>query len=286
MKAVPGGVPEILLSGDLRLLRPDERVFEAMLEGWRAQLLARGLSTAYIRSSCRVVERFQAHSNEFPWSWRPVHVDEFFADRRSAGSPIAVSTLRVHAGAIRAFCSYLSEPAYGWASLCEKLFNDCPSQVVFDWNSPRHTAGDAVPPRRRSLTLDEMERLLTAADDIVDETYAAGRKGWLPALRDSLAIKVGYAYGLRRRELTMLESVNFGPNPHVPAYGPFGAVQVRWAKGTRGSGPRRRTVLTVHSSSGSSTCSSSGLRPGAGPSSPRRIDRPRCGRPSAKGLSA
>ena len=43
----------------------------------------------------------------------------------------------------------------------------------------------------------------------------------------------------------MLEYVDFGPNPHIPAYGNFGAVQVRWAKGTKGSGPRRRTVLTV-----------------------------------------
>ena len=43
----------------------------------------------------------------------------------------------------------------------------------------------------------------------------------------------------------MLDVQDFGPNPHVPAYGDFGAVTVRWAKGTTGSGPRRRTVLTV-----------------------------------------
>jgi hypothetical protein len=43
----------------------------------------------------------------------------------------------------------------------------------------------------------------------------------------------------------MLEYVDFGPNPHVEQFGRFGALQVRWAKGTKGSGPRRRTVLTV-----------------------------------------
>ena len=43
----------------------------------------------------------------------------------------------------------------------------------------------------------------------------------------------------------MLDLHDFGPNPHVPAYGEFGAVTIRWAKGTAGSGPRRRTVLTV-----------------------------------------
>jgi hypothetical protein len=34
-------------------------------------------------------------------------------------------------------------------------------------------------------------------------------------------------------------------NPHVEQFGRFGALQVRWAKGTKGSGPRRRTMLTV-----------------------------------------
>lgn len=79
----------------------------------------------------------------------------------------------------------------------------------------------------------------------VDREYAAGSKRWLPALRDSIAFKVCYAFGLRCRELTMLDVYDFGPNPHVSDYGQFGAVQVRWAKGTAGSGPRRRTVLTA-----------------------------------------
>lgn len=68
-----------------------------------------------------------------------------------------------------------------------------------------------------------LQQLFDAADDIVDEEYAARSKGWLPAMRDSLAFKVAYAYGLRRRELAMLEYVDFGPNPHVPKYGGFGA---------------------------------------------------------------
>lgn len=245
VEMVPGRIPEMLLRQEVGLLRADQQVFEHMLDRWRAQLLARGLSTAYIQSSCRVVERFQEHTNEYPWRWHPIHLEQYLADRRSAEKPASVSTLRAQAGAIRAFCSYLCEPAYRWVPFCEKVFNDVPSQIVFDWNSPRHTTDDAVPPRRRALTLGEMEALFEAADDIADEEYAAGSKGWLPALRDSIAIKVGYAYGLRRRELTMLEYVDFGPNPHVPAYGNYGSVQVRWAKGTKGSGPRRRTVLTV-----------------------------------------
>ncbi len=144
-----------------------------------------------------------------------------------------MSTLRTQAGAIGAFCNYLTEPLYGWAPFCETVFNDVPSQIVFEWNSPRHTTDDDVPPGRRSLTLGELQQLFDAADDIVDEEYAARSKGRLPAMRDSLAFKVAYAYGLRRRELAMLEYVDFGPNPHVPQYGGFGALQVRWARERR-----------------------------------------------------
>lgn len=43
----------------------------------------------------------------------------------------------------------------------------------------------------------------------------------------------------------MLDLEDFTPTPHVRKYSRFGAVQVRFAKGTAGSGPRRRAVLTV-----------------------------------------
>lgn len=241
----PGRIPAFLADGDLGLLRADDRVFEAMLDGWRAHLLARGLTTSYIKSSSSIVSRFQEHSNEYPWSWSAHHVEEFLADRRSSGRPVTISTLRANAGAIRAFCTYLTDPRYEWVPFCEKIFQNIPAQVVFEWNSPRHTTDDAAPPRRRSFTKPELQRFFDTVDDDVDAEYAKGSKRWLPALRDSIAFKVCYAYGLRRRELSMLEYVDFGPNPHVPKYGPFGTVQIRWAKGTTGSGPRRRTVLTV-----------------------------------------
>jgi hypothetical protein len=38
---------------------------------------------------------------------------------------------------------------------------------------------------------------------------------WPPGLRDSIAFKVAHAYGRRRRELTTLEYVGFGPNLHA-----------------------------------------------------------------------
>lgn len=244
MDAVPGFVPR-LLRGDVGLLRAEDRVFEAMVDGWRAQMLARGLVSATIESRARLVTRFQRFTNDYPWAWRPVDLEEFLAERRCGDRPIALSTLRADANAIGMFCGYLASPVYGWLEFCEQMFGDVPAQICFDWNTPRHTTDDAVPVGRRAFTKVELQRLFDHLDDLIDREHVAGSKRWLPLLRDSIAFKVCYAFGLRRREVAMLELQDFGPNPHVPAYAGFGAVTVRWAKGTAGSGPRRRTVLTV-----------------------------------------
>lgn len=245
MDGVPGFVPRSLSDPDVRLFRAEDRVFEAMVDGWCTQMLARGLATTTIAARARLVIRFQRFTGEYPWTWRPVDVEEFLADRRSGARPVSLGTLRGDGNSIAMFCSYLTHPGYGWGPFCEKTFGNVPSQVCFDWNIPRHATDDAVPPGRRAFTKSELQVLFDHVDDVVDREYGRGSKRWLPALRDSLAIKVCYAFGLRRRELVMLDVEDFGPNPHVPAYGGFGAVQVRWAKGIRGSGPRRRTVLTV-----------------------------------------
>lgn len=91
------------------------------------------------------------------------------------------------------FCAYLTHPGYGWGELCERTFGNVPSQIRFDWNIPRHTTDDAVPPARRSFTQAELQQLFDYIDDVVDREYAAGSKRWLPALRDSIAFKTCYA---------------------------------------------------------------------------------------------
>lgn len=245
MQGVPGFVPRILRDGEVGLFRADERVFDAMLDGWRAQMLARGLTTQTIEGRSRILRRFQEFSGAYPWSWQPVDLDDFMAERRSGEKPISLNTLRSDSNAIAMFCSYVSSPTYGWIEFCEQAFGDVPAQIAFEWNTPKHTTDDAVPPARRAFTKGELQRLFDHLDDVVDREHAAQSKRWLPALRDSIAFKVCYAYGLRRRELAMLDVHDFGPNPQVPGYGDFGAVTIRWAKGTAGSGPRRRTVLTA-----------------------------------------
>jgi site-specific recombinase XerD len=43
----------------------------------------------------------------------------------------------------------------------------------------------------------------------------------------------------------MLELADFGRNPHATEFGDHGVVYVRWGKASKGSAPKRRSVLTV-----------------------------------------
>jgi integrase/recombinase XerD len=159
VEELPGFIPQVVRSDDVSLLRADETVFNAMVDDWRAQMLARGLATDTIKGRCRVVARFVEFTNEYPWRWRPLDVDQFLADLRSQQTQIALSTLRSYSNAISMFCSYVSDSRYGWVASCERQFGDVPSQICFEWNTPQHTTDDAVPPRRRAFTKAELQHM-------------------------------------------------------------------------------------------------------------------------------
>ncbi|WP_326546480.1 phage integrase N-terminal SAM-like domain-containing protein [Mycolicibacterium sp. ND9-15] len=194
VEELPGFIPQVLRRDDVSLLRADETVFNAMVDGWRAQMLARGLATDTIKGRCGVVSRFVEFTNECPWRWRPLDVDRFLVDLRSRETPIALSTLRSYSNAISMFCSYVSDNGYGWVTFCEKQFGDVPSQICFEWNTPQHTTDDAVPPNRRTFTKSELQHMFDVVDDFVDEQHRNGSKRWMTVLPDSIGFKIGYAY--------------------------------------------------------------------------------------------
>lgn len=247
--AGPGSAPRSLVgAGAAALLRPDEQVFAGMLAGWRDQQLARGLSESTIAPRLGIVRRFQAFTNDYPWTWRPVDLEEFLAELRSTGTVArggAISTVRAYAGAVRLFCDFVADPRYEWSAVCEQLFGSHPAQVCFEWNTAVHASDYEGRPQRRALTRRELQDLLDHVDDQVAGLRARGSKGWITALRDSAALKVAYGYGLRRRELAMLDLEDVGTNPHAPEFGGYGVLYVRWGKAARGGPPRRRSVLTV-----------------------------------------
>lgn len=80
-RALPGAAALALVDGVVHL-DPERAVFDAMVEGWATQMLSRGLKAETIESPVWLVRRFGEFTNDYPWSWRPVDVEDFTARRR------------------------------------------------------------------------------------------------------------------------------------------------------------------------------------------------------------
>ncbi len=72
----------LVLQAGVALLRPDQQLFEAMLEGWRRQQLSRNLAFGTIERRLQLVSRFQAFTNDYPWCWTPVDLEEWIQELR------------------------------------------------------------------------------------------------------------------------------------------------------------------------------------------------------------
>jgi integrase/recombinase XerC len=242
-RRVAGSAALQLVEG-VSLLRPEEQMFTAMLEGWRSQQVARNLALTTIEGRRARVQALTEHANAFPWQWTAAMVDDWCADLRSVHH-LKRSSLRTYQQAVKLFCHYLTDPAYGWAGECEQRFGTHPMQVCHEWNTAVHLQDSESDPSKRAFTLDEIEAFFDYADNEVTRVRGSGRKGWLPAFRDAALFKVAYSFGLRRTETRMLDVADLSRNPHAPEFGEFGVLHVRFGKAKAGSPPKRRSVLTV-----------------------------------------
>ena len=240
----PPGSASLQLAGGARLLRPEEQVFEAMLEGWRVQQLARNLATSTAGKRATAVRAFTRHADAFPWAWTAQMLDEWLGDLRGIRG-LARSTIRAYGLDVSLFCRYVTDPAYGWAGECQARFGTHPVQVAHEWNIAAHVQAAEGSPGKRAFTVAELQAFFNHADAQVGTVRGRGRKGWLPAFRDAALFKVAYAFGLRRNEAVMLDLADFGTNPHAAEFGQFGLCRVRFGKAGKGSAPKRRSVLTV-----------------------------------------
>lgn len=243
VQRLPGSSALVLVDGT-PLLRPELQVFDAMIDGWAAQKMSRNLGVEGVTHSLSVVRRFQEHSGEFPWSWTPAHFEEWTLDLRTVRG-CALSTTRGYQAMVRMFLRYVCDPVYGWDRECEARFGSFPTQIATPWNTARHRSEFEGRPERRAMTRSELGRLFEVVDDQVEQVARFGGKGYASTYRDSVMIKAGYAWGLRRRELVRLDVVDFASNPKAPEFGGFGVCNVRWGKAMAGSPPKRRGVLTV-----------------------------------------
>lgn len=241
--SVPGSARLELLDGVFHIHQEDA-VLTAMLSGWQRQQRGRNLQDSTIQNRVLAVRRFIKYTNEYPWNWTAVHVDEWSAALIGEQNS-AKSTIRGYQGALRLFCDYLTSEHYEWVSVCVERFGVSPTQVCHEWNTAEHVAEYEGRPERRPLTRKEVQRLLDYADDQVNRAIKQGRKGALTAYRDATIFKLIYGWGLRCNEAAKLDLADLYSNPHAPEFGKFGMVHVRWGKSSKGSAPKRRSVASV-----------------------------------------
>ena len=238
------GAAHLALAQGVAQLDPPRAVFDGMLSGWDAQQRSRMLNETTITGREWLVRRFAEFTNEYPWRWRAQDVEDFTTSLRTSGA--AHSTIRGYHRILALFVGFVCDPRYGWVEECEQRFGQGPALICHEWNTAAHVSEFEGRPGRRALTAEELQRFFDYADDQVDHVAATGRKGTLAAFRDATLFKVAYAWGLRRRELVMLDVADLHRNAQAPQFGSFGALHVRYGKASRGSPPKRRTVLSVH----------------------------------------
>ena len=92
----PGAARLHLVDG-VALLRPEEQVFEAMLDGLAQPAAGPEPGPPTVEGRRTRVRAFAAHVNAFPWQWTPAMVDEWLGDLRSVRG-LRRSTIRVLPG--------------------------------------------------------------------------------------------------------------------------------------------------------------------------------------------
>jgi integrase len=243
---LPGTARLFLVEGVIHL-DPQRAVFEAMMEGWVRQQRSRFLKESTIEPRLGLVRRLSEFTNAYPWDWQPADGEAFIEHLRSANRdrPIAMSTGRAYETALALFMEFVIDRRYGWAEVCLERFGQVPQQIFHEDNRVVHSSEFEGQPGRRPFTYDEVQALFDAVDARGGRVRAQGRKGVLTALRDAALLKTVYAFGLRRREVRMLDLADLRRNPKLPEFKQYGGMFVRYAKSSRGGPPRRRTVLTV-----------------------------------------
>ena len=164
------------LAAGVPLLHPGEQVFAAMLEGWRAQQLARNLALATAGRREAMVRAFAAHADAMPWAWGPQMLDEWLGELRGMKG-LRRSTVRSYASSVSAFCWYVTDPRYGWAGQCESAVRHPPGAGVPRGEHRGARRGERGGPAQRALTRDELQAFFDDADEQVGRVRGGAAQG-------------------------------------------------------------------------------------------------------------
>jgi len=134
---VAGAAHLVLAAGVVHLDAP-RAVFDGMLSGWVAQQRSRMLNQTTITGREWLVRRFAAFTNEYPWAWRAVDVEEFTTSLRTGGA--AHSTIRGYHLILSLFVDFVCDPRYGWVDECQERFGRAPALICHEWTRPHTSA--------------------------------------------------------------------------------------------------------------------------------------------------
>jgi site-specific recombinase XerD len=190
-----------------------------------------------------IVRDFTAHSGLPPWLWDEDAFDAW-CDHLGLERNIAVSSQRHYQGAIRTFLDYICQNV-GFRNEIRRAYNIEPRQICTEENCIPHTVEREITQERTALTHQQIETLFDGLKLAAQEAHKFRSKDFRPLQRDRALFFTIYAGGLRISEALGLNVESFDPNPHRPELGKYGFVKV-WGKGSRGSGPRFRSVPVTH----------------------------------------
>jgi hypothetical protein len=116
------GAAHLVLTDGVVPLHPEEALFDAMPLGWRRQQRSRLLSLGTVKNRDSIVKRFHSFTNTFPWQWNPSDLEDWISHLLSGTCPLAHSTIRNYQNELAMFCTYLTDPHYGWIEQSEQRF--------------------------------------------------------------------------------------------------------------------------------------------------------------------
>jgi integrase/recombinase XerC len=242
-RLAPGAAGLHVVAG-LVLLRPEEQVFAAMLDGWGSQQLAatsrpgpwRAASGRCGRSPPTAGRTRGRGRRRWPTSGAPT-----CAPCAGCGARRCAAT-RWPCGCFAPTSP--TRPTTG-PRQCQRRFGTHPVQVVHEWNAAVHAQQVEAEPSKRAFTLEELQAFFDHADAQVARIRAAGRKGSPARLPGR-----GGVQGRRRLRAAPQRGAHAGrgrlrPQPHGRSSPGYGTCYVRHGKATTGSAPKPRSMLTL-----------------------------------------
>lgn len=222
----------------------DQALLTEMLDAYHARRV--GGLRHHPRSFSRdlsAIRDFLDHSGVPPWRWTEGDFDRW-CRHLGIERMLAPASQRHYQSTIRSFLQFLIENVK-FRNEVRRLYGIDLVQICTTENCIPHVVERELSRERRAMTHEEIASFFGAIDVSIGEAHRFASKNFRPLQRDKALFFTIYAAGLRVSEALGLTVHSFQPNPTLPELGMFGFVSV-WGKGSRGSGPRFRSVPVDH----------------------------------------